>query len=384
MQQRLYRTTGIVLLVLTCLAIQGCGTNDTTTAPASTRTYTIQASVGPKLDGAYAFIPGDYTDGIVWDEFLPAIVDTDTIQLAITHVYIPSEEQQASSANYTIKSFAVQETVDDEPVRFSEFKTRARYATDIGVLILVDNSGSFRDQLDQSRRFARQLAKELLADKQAAQNMAIAIMPMAMDASQPISTTFTNNRLEVDRQTRNVNLQKYTPLYATIGNAIALFDRYEQTVLTRTDLEEPEFKFEEKFIVVISDGQDNSSGTEQRDRIESALCANGIKVFVLAVQGSDAIREDALLGLTDCGLSDDSAATSDHYFDLSTLSPEAAQTQVTEVKDAIIASCLDRYNLYYHRSANIPSDGIEATFVITAELKTPPTSEAGGALRNLP
>jgi hypothetical protein len=252
------------------------------------------------------------------------------------------------------------------------------------VLILVDNSGSFRDQLDQSRRFARQLAKELLADKQAAQNMTIAIMPMAMDASQPISTTFTNNRLEVDRQTRNVNLQQYTPLYATIGNAIALFDRYEQTVLTRNDLEEPEFKFEEKFIVVISDGQDNSSGTEQRNRIESALCGKGIKVFVLAVQGSDAIREDALLGLTDCGLSDDSAATSDHYFDLSTLSPEAAQTRVTEVKDAIIASCLDRHNLYYHRSANIPSDGIEATFVITAELKTPPTSEAGGVLRNLP
>lgn len=395
MQRRLNRAIRIILFALACLAVLGCGSQQDTP---TISTHKIQVFVPPQSDGVYpaqfteSFDGGDVAlhfgkDDALTDEPSVTLVHTDTIQVAIPNVYLTDDASPAgsdASAGYRIAAFAVQEDVDGQLVRFSEFTTNTHYITDIGVVILVDNSDSLRGQLGQNRYLATRLGRALLSDPRTKGSTAVAVVPVNMESGQVI--TFTNNLAEVTRQAGRIRSHDYTPLYEALKVAIDLFDDYTRSTLNRNDLHEEKFNFEERFIVLISDGQDNSSANQTLDAILQEITSgpNPIKVWILAAEDRDAIREGALRQLIDVDLAGQTPTPSDRYLDLSALSPDEALERMTQVKDAIISSCLDRYTLYYRRSASIPRDGIQATFVITAEQKMPPASEVGGILRNQP
>jgi hypothetical protein len=366
MQHRLYRTFGIVLCALACLFVQGCPDENSITK-------TITVMVEPQTDRTYKVTELNPVQGVDLGDppqLSATVVAPGTLQVTVPHVSITSGATRSDSAgkpNYTIKTLQVEEKTRDGWVHFSESFTAKDYATDIGVVILVDNSYSLRDQLDQSRDLALQLSQELLIDEQDNKTLAVAVMPMTVEPGHVI--TFTTNLSEAARQAQRPRAQRYSSLYAALNEAIALFDAYQRPPRHGTDDHERDFQFEEKFIVVISDGQDNSSGAIRGEDVEADLLKKGIHVFVLAVKGSDAIREDALRRLIGRTETAQESFPNDRYIDLSRLSSNTALDRMTRVKDSIIEMCHDRFNLRYQRSENIPEEPTEIRFILTIEPK---------------
>lgn len=372
MTRRIHRSIGLALLVVTCVMLQGCSlfSRDGATvgnAPVVGDTFEIEVALDAPLGKPAVLKYGAHSAGVppeVLATSEPPVVWPGGSMVAIRHLHIATEAAEEDgttrTTHYSIESFIVQEEVDGQWETFSEFHPVKQYATDIGVVIVLDNSMSLKDQLEQNKVLATELGKALLEDERIKGMSAVAVMPLALPASQEI--TFTRKTLDVALQARAVKPYAYTPLYAGIGQAIMLFDDYEQSSPSPRDPFGDPFKFEEKYIVVISDGQDTSSVSEKPATVEKQLTARSdIAVYVLAVKGSDRIHEERLTRLV--------GANTDRYIDLSEFDPQSAAERMTAVKDTILQSCVDRYNLFYQRSGLNPGFSGRLKFVITAVAK---------------
>jgi uncharacterized protein YegL len=327
----------------------------------------IQGSPGAPLAIAYL----EPSNGVEVDEFSIKPINPGKIQLTITHVTIVGDAAAADSTrslDYVINDIEVQEEVDDGWETFSEFRYSKQYATDIGVVILLDTSASVKDQLGQNRKLAVRLAQELFRDEQAGSKTVVAVAPLTLGAGREV--TFTNKLQEVELQTRKIQTYAYTPLFDGIAQAIDLFGTYEKSSQASSESSDRPFKFEEKFIVIISDGQDGSSLRETPITVATKLAESDIDVYALGIQGSDRIHQARLEGLTGTG----------RFINLSALSPQDALDRMAEVKDMILRSCRDRYDLYYQRSAIGTESSVKIRFILNAQPKNAIETQTG-ALR---
>lgn len=359
MAHRLCPFIVLALALLSSLALQGCGATQNSAA----KTFEIEAVIQARADQPLAFDALLPPDGIDYERSASPLQPPGRSLLPLTHVFVEpvkTTEESEQATEYTITGVTVQEQVDDAWETFSEFHATKEYATDIGVVIVLDNSRSLKGQLDQNRTLATKLAQALLDDKRVENHIAVAILPLAMRATQEI--TFTTKAVDAELAVRAVDGYPYTPLYDGIGEAIKLFGQYESTTPRKSDFFEPSFQFEEKILVVISDGQDNSSRPEKPGTIAQRVQDNDIDVFVLAVKDQDELHEPRLHKLA--------GPDPERYIDLSVLDALAAQEQMAALKDTILLSCRDRFNLYYERSAPGPGAVHRIKFVITAAPKS--------------
>lgn len=359
MTHRFHHFIVLVLALLISLALQGCNRAQ----PPGATTFEIEAVIQAQADQPLAFDALLPPDGIHYERSASPLELPGKSLFPLVHVIVDplkTTEEAEQPAEYTITAVEVQEQVDDAWETFSEFHATQEYATDIGVVIVLDNSRSLKGQLDQNRTLATKLAQALLEDKRVENHIAVAILPLAMRATQEI--TFTTKAIDAELTARAVDTYAYTPLYDGIGEAIELFGQYESSTLRKSDFFETPFQFEEKILVVISDGQDNSSRPEKPDTIAQKAQDNDIDVFVLAVKDQDELHEPRLQKLA--------GPDPGRYTDLSVLDALAAQEQMTALKDAILLSCRDRFNLYYERSSSSPGAVHRIKFVITAAPKS--------------
>lgn len=360
MRRHLHRSIGLALVVLLSVGLEAC----TTPQAIDDNTFEIEAIRDAPEGKPASFDFVSASDGVRIEDFKDPLDLPGKTQLSLAHVTIAKTVETATSTSttdYSITDLHVQEQVGEGWEEFSEFRSMKQYASDIGVVIILDNSKSLRNRLDQERKLAVGLAQTLLdeddASNQARGAIAVAIVPLAVQAGREI--TFTKKTQDIELQARDLQPYAYTPLYDVIGQAIRLFDRYERSSPPSRDPFESPFKFEEKFIVVISDGQDDSSRQETPKTIAVQLADKEIDVYVLAVKGSDRVHEQRLQDL----------ARQDWFSDLSTLSAENALERVPTVKDTILQACRDRYNLHYDRSPLSPDFFGKIKFIITAEPK---------------
>lgn len=364
MSHRIYPLIGLVLVFVAGTVLSGC-----TRSAETVRTFEIEAVIQAQGDRLFTFDARPAPAGISYWKAGDPLVLRDRSLFPLLNVNVPPPETTEEVAQeYTITRIEVREQVDDGWEVFSEFPVTKEYATDIGVVIILDNSRSLQNLLDQNRQLAARLARELIEDPRAENRVAVAIAPLAVRANDKV--TFTTKASEAEQRAYDVELYPYSPIYDTIGQAIELFSGYEAVARPTGSYPESGFQFEEKIIVLISDGQDDNSHQESPGTISQKLDGE-TDVYVLAVADQDPLHEPRLLKL----------AGPDRYRNLSAMSTADALEQMTEVKNAILLACRDRFNLYYERSNPGPGAVHRVKFVITAEPKSaaPPAATTDDA-----
>ena len=146
MLRRYHRFIGLPFLVLLGLAAQGC--NGPRAGGGSS--FEITTTIYAQPEETPFFAPLDYRESVVMETPPPPVILEQEAHFTLPHVHIServASDNLARITEYTINDVVVQEKIgegEDDWVTFSEFDVVKQYATDIGVVIILDNSASLK------------------------------------------------------------------------------------------------------------------------------------------------------------------------------------------------------------------------------------------------
>ena len=126
----------------------------------------------------------------------------------------------------------------------------------------------------------------------------------------------------------------YTQLYDTVARACDAFDAFEQ----RKAEAEPEFRFDKRWILLFTDGQDNYS-VQKLESLSQRLAQSNVALYAVGIEGLDRLDEDDL-----------SELAQQRFSVLSGLEREELRKRQAQIVDTMEAQSPALYDVTYVRN----------------------------------
>lgn len=229
--------------------------------------------------------------------------------------------------NYRLeRDVTAEEFVEGKWVEFSEFDAHVDSSVRIGIVVLVDSSKSIDRQLGLAKSAATYLADALARRWPASRVWQSVVL---LDAAQ--YPYFTNDQEEIKRHISRIEAVPYTPLYDAVARACDAFDSFAPA--------HSDFKFDKRWLLLFTDGQDNYSENEELATLGRRLAQSDVSLYALGIQGLDALDESDLTTLA-----------SERFVRLSGLEREKLREVQAQVVDTIEQQSPALYDVVYERN----------------------------------
>ncbi|MEZ4768493.1 MAG: VWA domain-containing protein [Caldilineales bacterium] len=176
---------------------------------------------------------------------------------------------------YRIKpTVTAEEFIDGEWVHFSEFEAKPRQIANIGIAVIVDSSKSIDRQLGPAKAAANYLAA--LLESRWGDHLWVSVAPMDPGAQY---LGFTNDAAAIKTYIAGLESVPYTPLYDVIASVCDAFDAFE---FQHAGVD-PRFSFNQRWILLLTDGRDNYSNLDLGD-VQQRLAQSNVAVYALGIE----------------------------------------------------------------------------------------------------
>lgn len=233
--------------------------------------------------------------------------------------------------NYRINpKIIAEEWIGDDWVEFSEFKAERAQIANIGIMVIVDSSKSIDRQLGPAKAAATYLAA-LLASRWG-DHLWVGVAPMDRGVQY---LDFTDDAAAVKTYISRLEPTPYTLLYDTIASACDAFDDFE----LRQAAQDPRFRFDKRWILLLTDGRDNYSDQHSLKTVQLRLLQSNVAVYALGIEALDEPDQENLRNLAQ-----------ERFIALTGLDHERLRERQKEVVDAIVAQSPAYYDVTYLRN----------------------------------
>lgn len=248
---------------------------------------------------------------------------------------IRSSENMSATAKlpsyYRIqRDVKAEEFIDGEWVEFSEFEPHPTQIANIGIVVIVDSSRSIDKQLGPAKSAATYLTT-LLASRWG-DHLWVSVAPMDRGTQY---LDFTGDAAAVNTYISHLEPTPYTLLYDTIASACDAFDDFEQ----RQAAQDPRFRFDKRWILLLTDGRDNYSDQQTLKSVQQRLAQSKITVYALGIEALDKLDQKDLKKLAP-----------ERLIALTGLKHEQLRARQKEIVDAIVAQSPAYYDVTYRRN----------------------------------